>query len=253
MSYGNLWTLNSIPSRDGSCRLTLSARLKEERQRLGLTQSAFAKVAGVTKSAQIKWESGTSSAPTAPALAAIAEAGADVLYILTGRRSPELPDNPAAQIEADLVEIRRKLLEPARDRQPGEDQQAADMRELEDVAHQLTHIRVFDDEFLSPEVRDEVEHLLDVATQPAALALYRAADFAQQRSRRREMRERLASWLDGGPYLPADTVMNLLASIALEHGVPIKLLIELVQELHDDLAARAEQAERAQARNQPNR
>jgi transcriptional regulator with XRE-family HTH domain len=61
-------------------------RLKEERERLCLSQAEFAKDCGVGKTAQYMYEKGNRE----PSLSYINEArksGADVLYILTGERS----------------------------------------------------------------------------------------------------------------------------------------------------------------------
>lgn len=66
--------------------MNLSLRLKEERERLGLSQTAFAALAGASKHAQINWEKGVAS-PNAEALAAWSENGLDVLYVVTGKRS----------------------------------------------------------------------------------------------------------------------------------------------------------------------
>lgn len=66
--------------------MNLHERLKEERDRLGHSQTAFAALAGASKHAQINWEKGTAS-PNAAALAAWAEAGLDVLYVVTGQRT----------------------------------------------------------------------------------------------------------------------------------------------------------------------
>ena len=78
----------------------IGARLRDERERLGKNQDAFAALAGVGKRALIHYEKSERS-PDANFLAAIAAAGADVLYILTGQRqggavaapppAPELP------------------------------------------------------------------------------------------------------------------------------------------------------------------
>ncbi len=67
--------------------MSTGKRLREERRRLGYSQADFAEVAGVSRAAQIKYEKGERH-PDARYLAAIAEAGADVLYILTGERAP---------------------------------------------------------------------------------------------------------------------------------------------------------------------
>jgi len=66
-----------------------SERLKQERQRLKLSQSAFAEIAGVTKLSQFNYEKGTRK-PDAEYFERIAQAGADVLYIITGEYSKPL-------------------------------------------------------------------------------------------------------------------------------------------------------------------
>lgn len=66
-------------------------RIKEERERLGLSQPKFGELAGAAKRTVIDWEKGVSG-PTAFQLAAIASAGADVLYIVTGDRDGPAPE-----------------------------------------------------------------------------------------------------------------------------------------------------------------
>lgn len=75
----------------------IGGRLREERERLGMTQDDFAPVGGIGKRALIHYEKGERS-PDATFLAAIAAAGADVLYILTGQRSA--PVAPQALLPA---------------------------------------------------------------------------------------------------------------------------------------------------------
>ncbi|GHU37809.1 transcriptional regulator [Betaproteobacteria bacterium] len=60
-------------------------RIREERDRLGLSQQSMADAVGVRREMWAKYESGAE--PGANALAAIAATDADVLYILTGVRS----------------------------------------------------------------------------------------------------------------------------------------------------------------------
>ncbi len=69
--------------------MSIAERLKEERERLGLSQSRLGELAGAGKTTVINWEKG-SSAPDAVQLSAIAGAGADALYILTGQRNAAL-------------------------------------------------------------------------------------------------------------------------------------------------------------------
>ena len=65
---------------------TIGERLRNERERIGFNQSDFAEAGGVLKRAQIHYEK-NERMPDAGYLSAIAAAGADVLYILTGSRS----------------------------------------------------------------------------------------------------------------------------------------------------------------------
>ena len=82
--------------------MEISDRLKEERERLGLTQTDMGKLGGAGKTTVIAWERGTAY-PNAAYLAAIAAAGADVLYIVTGVRGQQpaaaLPPEEAALLD----------------------------------------------------------------------------------------------------------------------------------------------------------
>lgn len=63
--------------------LKIGARLREERERLNLSQVAFAKFGDVTRNTQSLYEMDERT-PDAAYLVAISLAGADVLYILLG-------------------------------------------------------------------------------------------------------------------------------------------------------------------------
>jgi transcriptional regulator with XRE-family HTH domain len=65
---------------------TFGKRLKEVRELSGKSQTEFGAIGGVLKQAQLKYEK-DERMPDAAYLSAIAEKGADVLYILTGQRS----------------------------------------------------------------------------------------------------------------------------------------------------------------------
>ena len=79
-------------------------RLREVREALGLSQQALAERCGITARSQRNYESGE-RLPDAAYLAAIAAAGADVLYILTGQRAggASAPPPPRAVSEGDRV------------------------------------------------------------------------------------------------------------------------------------------------------
>ena len=71
-------------------------RIKEERERLGFNQADFAALAEATRKTLFNWESGTAS-PNAAALAAWAQHGLDVLYVVTGERLSAQPAVDAAE------------------------------------------------------------------------------------------------------------------------------------------------------------
>ncbi|CAD6876114.1 Phage repressor [Methylomonas fluvii] len=72
---------------------TFGDRLKEERERLRLNQPAFGELGGVRKQAQLHYE-GNKRSPDADYLAAIAAAGVDVAYVLTGKRASNVANTP---------------------------------------------------------------------------------------------------------------------------------------------------------------
>lgn len=112
--------LNTCQGGSGMPSHMFAARLREERLRLGLSQAAFAAACGVQKLAQLKYEKGE-RAPDAAYLMGAAEAGVDVLYVLTGVRQengPQFSDLDRLRIAIEAVEeglaVARKRLEPAK-------------------------------------------------------------------------------------------------------------------------------------------
>ncbi len=75
---------------------TIAERLREERLRLKLNQEDMATVGGVKRRAQINYESGI-RCPDGHYFSAIAAAGADVQYILTGVRSTAVQPQPSTE------------------------------------------------------------------------------------------------------------------------------------------------------------
>lgn len=65
----------------------ISERFREQREHLRLTQGDVAELVCVSLNTVNNWERGSSS-PSAAALARFSYAGADVLYIVTGERTP---------------------------------------------------------------------------------------------------------------------------------------------------------------------
>lgn len=80
-------------------------RLREERQRLGLTQTELAQIGGVKRLAQSQYERETSS-PTVRYLAAIAGAGVNLNALLCGETSPA-----PVLLRADQYRIERQAFD----------------------------------------------------------------------------------------------------------------------------------------------
>ena len=83
----------------------IGSRLRQERERLGLSQKAFGMIGGVEANAQGKYENGD-RASKADYLSRVAERGVDVLYVLTGSPTPTLMDNLSQVEEKVLVSYR---------------------------------------------------------------------------------------------------------------------------------------------------
>lgn len=67
--------------------IRLGIRLKREREACGLTQSAMAAIGGVQPHAQGRYENGTRF-PRADYLSRLSATAIDVLFVVTGRRTP---------------------------------------------------------------------------------------------------------------------------------------------------------------------
>jgi transcriptional regulator with XRE-family HTH domain len=76
----------------------IGERLREERERVGISQTELGKIGGVVKKTQIDYEKGA-SAPNASYLAAVDGAGIDVLYVVTGRRGLHSPTEKVPPLE----------------------------------------------------------------------------------------------------------------------------------------------------------
>lgn len=221
--------------------MSLGLRLKEERLRLKLNQTDFAALANASKAAQINWEKDVNS-PPGSALSAYAEAGVDVLYVLTGKRAAERPETIAAKITEELREVERDLLDPERQRLANQSEQEAEESAVHFAGNKLRAMLKYDAQFMTPEMIEHTSNLLDITNDPKKLSLFRAADFAQKRKDRERKKESLDGYLHGS-YEPGDIVRNMLVMVALDYGVPVKLLVELVYEIFTDITDRQSKGE----------
>ncbi len=70
----------------------LNSRLKEARQKLGLRQAELAEAGGVTRTAQVRYESGE-TAPSTDYMQGIQSTGIDIPYVLFGLSGAEIADS----------------------------------------------------------------------------------------------------------------------------------------------------------------
>ena len=87
---------------------SIGARLRSERDRLGLTQTEFAALAEQSKKSQSRYEAGERS-PDGTYLAAIAAAGVDITFVLTGVRTVSAPPGSPMHI----VQAAQRMLDKA--------------------------------------------------------------------------------------------------------------------------------------------
>lgn len=93
--------------------MNIGQRLKNERQRLAMTQADFAFAGGITSNAQLHYEKGVRQ-PRADYLSALSYIGVDVLYVVTGGRMPK-PSNQISADETDLIVHLKALTGPDQD------------------------------------------------------------------------------------------------------------------------------------------
>lgn len=91
LTHGEFTVAQELPTAK-STNVEIGDRLKLERQRLALGQAEFGAKAGVSKTSQFNYESGERS-PDAAYLNAADSIGVDVLYVVTGQRSPGNDDS----------------------------------------------------------------------------------------------------------------------------------------------------------------
>ncbi|RPT94569.1 helix-turn-helix domain-containing protein [Pseudomonas aeruginosa] len=85
-------------------------RLRAERERLGFSQQELADICGVTMRTQRNYEKGDRQ-PDASYLAALAKAGGDVLFFLTGQRQATATTALSEQQDAPLTREEQVLLD----------------------------------------------------------------------------------------------------------------------------------------------
>lgn len=94
--------------------MSIAARIKEERERLGFSQSQFGAFVEVSKKTQIRWEQEEGAFPDIAQLSVWGGLGLDMLYVLTGERSNAATSQHLPPDEQLLLEAYRGLTATAR-------------------------------------------------------------------------------------------------------------------------------------------
>lgn len=202
--------------------MTLGARIREERKRLGINQADFAALAGASRRAMANWEA-DETAPLVTALNAWATAGADAFYILTGSRDA----NALTQANDWLDAIERDLVDPRKWRLSGEDDDSLETRILSLRRAELEAFLHNSPVSLPSHIVERAQGLLNITTNMAGLTEFRARDFLLNRKRREQTKQQLAQWLNQGEWAVGDEALNQLTMLAIEYSVPLKELVEL--------------------------
>lgn len=90
-------------AREISANEQISVRLKQERKRIGLSQTNFCDAIDTALSSYVKYEQGKRSIP-ADKLLGLEKTGADVCFILTGRRT----SHPEGHIEKRFAQLNQR-------------------------------------------------------------------------------------------------------------------------------------------------
>ena len=99
--------MQKIPKEPADVVVQIAARIRSERERIGMTLEAFADVGGFSKTSQHRYEAG-GSCPDASYLKALHDRlDIDVLFIVTGQK--QMKKSALASNEAELLDRYRNL------------------------------------------------------------------------------------------------------------------------------------------------
>lgn len=87
---------------------SVGSRLQEERKRLKISQAEFGKIGGCGRTTQIRYESDEGS-PTLDYLDRIGDAGADIIYIVSGERSGKARYESPLEAMQVVIEVQEEL------------------------------------------------------------------------------------------------------------------------------------------------
>ena len=215
---------------------SIGARLRDERVRLGKNQTEFAALAGASKGAQVNWEKDVAS-PNAAALNAFAEAGADVLYVLTGRRQSELLKQSEQAFAEQMLRSLAAGLE-APDAEASRRKLSVD--EVREAACEALH-RIATNVEIPDETRQEADELLRRHFDDPEAGRRRSARFASYLARRYQAERDLDDAFEGFEIVLPSGIRDQLVTLVLDHGIKTEELMPLLSEMARILPRRTTQ------------
>ncbi|HEX4738730.1 MAG TPA: hypothetical protein VH331_14325 [Allosphingosinicella sp.] len=193
---------------------------------MGRNQTDFAALASASKGAQINWEKDVSS-PPGTALRAFAEAGADVLYILTGRRQSALLNQSEQAFAGGMIRSMEDAL-----RNPEEEARKHGLSvEVVKESARETLQRLATNPELPDEVRRDADDLLRRYLDDAQAAKRRSARFAAFVEARQRAERDLEDTFSGFDRVLPGGVRDQLVALSLNHGIKLDDLMPLLAEL----------------------
>lgn len=210
--------------------MTIGARLREERARLGLSQTEFAALARVKKGTQISWEKDVSS-PPASALAAFAVRGVDAMYVLTGNRTIDPPVSDEEHMSLVLDEVEKDLVHlPIA--ASSEDHGIRTLQSAQERIEKVLEVRATG--AVSEKIELRAKSLLSAVFSPTKRTELQVAAFAQRQRQESMAREGLELWLRSCPYKPSENVIEKMIEITVEYHVHHEALVRLVRAVYND-------------------
>lgn len=211
--------------------------------RLGLSQTDFASLAGASKGAQVKWEKDDAS-PNAQALIAFAEAGADVMYILSGKRQAEPFDMRA---EANIQETLDRLEETIDIPRHEADRSGITMEEVVEGCRQaLVKIATSTSPDITDVARARADEILRMKFNDPAAAKRRSARFAEIMLSRQNASKDLEDALTSLAMALPRSLHHQLLMLVTDYQVSIRDALPLLAEIKiilDDLQAAQQRAD----------
>lgn len=211
---------------------TLGRRLKEERERLRLSQTDFAALAGQKKQSQIRYEADERS-PDSDYLAALAANGVDALFVLTGTRQSTPNDLrpssfPAGGLEPwnenDQVDELERQIEQVR--VIAKDEQG---EQLDDIRAQLREIAMAQD--YPDSVRARADNLLRDIFGDKEAGVRRGNRYALIADRARQAKAELDDALQGLNWSVAAELHHRLQMMMTGYKITPEDLMALLVEM----------------------